>query len=72
MGVEQQDDHHADSELLNSIPEQRPRKIKTPVDNGLIGTRVTSTNALSLASLLDESVELHHNINSSHLNLQML
>ena len=50
MGVEQQDDHHSDSELLNSIPEQRPRKIKTPVDNGLIGTGVMRTNTISLTS----------------------
>ena len=44
--------------------------MENPVDTGIIGTRVIRKNAISLASLLNESVELHHSINRSHLNLQ--
>ena len=46
--------------------------METPVDTGLVGTRFMRPNVISLVSLLGESVELHHNINSSHLNLQIL
>ena len=46
--------------------------MENPVDTGLIGTRVMRTNAISLTSLLDETVELYHNINCSHPNLQIL
>ena len=46
--------------------------METPVDTGLIGTRVMRMNEISLAGLLNESVELHQNINRFHLNLQIL
>ena len=46
--------------------------MENPVDTGLISTRVTRKNAISLTSLLDETIELHHNINRSHPNLQNL
>ena len=42
------------------------------VYTGLIGTRSMKTNAISLTTLLDENVELYHNINRSHLNIQFL
>ena len=67
--VEEQDDLHAASEFTNTRPEQIPRTTEIPVDNYLVGTIVTSTNTIPLAILLDENVELHHNINLSHLNL---
>ena len=72
MEVEQQDDRHAYPELSNPRPEQRPITTETTVDTSLIGTRFMRTNAISPASLLDESVALHQNINRSHLNLQIL
>ena len=40
------------------------------MDTGLIGTRVMEMNSISLTILLDETVELHHNINPYHLSLQ--
>ena len=67
---EQQYDCHAGPWLTNPIPEQRPRTMENPVDTILIGTRVMRTNSISLTGILDETVELHHNIDSSHLDLQ--
>ena len=46
--------------------------MEAPVDNGLVGTRVMKINTIPLTILLDETFELHHNINRSHLNLQIL
>ena len=46
--------------------------MENPVYTGLIGTRSMKTNAISLTTLLDENVELYHNINRSHLNIQFL
>ena len=46
--------------------------METPLGTGLIVTRVMRMNKKSLARLLYESIELHHNINHYHLNLQNL
>ena len=43
-----------------------------PMDTALICTRVMRTNEISPTSLLDENVELNHNMNCSHLNIQIL
>ena len=42
------------------------------MDSGLVGTRVVRMKSISLSNLLNESAKIHHNINFSHLNLQIL
>ena len=71
MEVEQKEDRHDAPELPNPRPEQIPITMEVPVDTGLIGKIVTRTNSISPTSLLDETVELHHNNNHSHLNFQI-
>ena len=56
MWVEQQENPHFDIELPNYIPEHRPRTMETPVDTGIIRTRVMRTNTISLTSLLGETM----------------
>ena len=46
--------------------------METPVSTDLIGTRFMRRNVILITILLDETFELHHNINRSHLNLQIL
>ena len=46
MEFKQQNDHHAATELPNPRLEQRPRTMETPLDTGLIVTRVMSMNAI--------------------------
>ena len=70
MEVQQQEDRQAALEFTNLRPEHRPITIETPVDNGLISTIFMRTNEISLTSLLDENVELYHNINHYRLNLR--
>ena len=41
--VKQQEDLHSAPDFPNTRPEQRPRIMETPVDTGLIGTRVMIT-----------------------------
>ena len=56
----------------NTRPHQRARVMETPIDLGLIGTRVMRTNPITIEDLLDENVEFKHNINRTHLKLQIL
>ena len=70
MEVEQQEDCHADPEFPNTRLEQIPMTMETTAVNGLVGIRVMRTNAISLTSILDETVEIYHSINYYHMNLQ--
>ena len=70
--VEQKKYFHAAPELHNTSTEQITRAMKTTVDTGLIVARVMKKNKTSLIRILDETVELHHNINISLLKIKIL
>ena len=72
MEVEQKEDRHDAPELPNPRPEQIHRTMETPVNTDIIVTIVMRKDSISLTSFLDETVELHHNINRFDLNLQIL